>query len=77
MEFTTLKDFRKEYDKLREEILIRHGYKKGDKVRLNRIIVLWKQINGNWFTMTTVKYDMEWHLKLAEGKKKFKLTALV
>ena len=34
--FTTIKEFNKEYKKLRTEILERHGYKDGDKVRLKK-----------------------------------------
>ena len=34
--FTTVKEFNKEYKKLRTEILERHGYKDGDKVILKK-----------------------------------------
>lgn len=50
--FTTVKEFSKQYDIVRTEILERHGYKKGDKVRLNKAMALMFSFDGENFINT-------------------------
>jgi hypothetical protein len=77
MEFTTLKEFKKAYEEVRNDILVRHGYKPGDKVRLNNVIQLWQKFNDTWVKAGTVKSDMEDRIKMYQNNGVFKLTARV
>lgn len=80
MEFSTLKEFRKVYEEVREDILTRHGYKKGDKVKLKNAVMLWQNLSGQWVKCSSVKGDMEDRIRVYEvsGKETlFKLTSLV
>lgn len=52
MTFTTIKEFNKQYDITRTEILERHGYKPGDKVRLKKAMALMISFDGENFINT-------------------------
>lgn len=79
--FTTLKEFNKQYDLLREDILIRHGYEKGARgVRLKNAIMLYQNFNGTWVKMTSIKTDMTDRIKMSNisgSKKEYMLKAMV
>lgn len=53
--FNTIADFNKQYEILRDDILKRHGYEKGSKVRLKNAIALYQRFNENWIKTTSVK----------------------
>ena len=79
-EFSTLKDFRKAYNAIREIILIRHGYKKGDKVKLKNAVMLYQKFDDHWVKCNMIKSDMEDKIKMYEACNKevyFKLVSLV
>lgn len=80
--FTTVKEFNKEYKKLRTEILERHGYKDGDKVILKKAMVLMFSFDGENFINTGCYsiIDMKDKIKMYELSSQnviFKLKALV
>ena len=52
MTFKTIKEFNKQYDTIRTDILERHGYKKGDKVRLKKAMALLISFDGENFINT-------------------------
>ena len=52
MTFKTIKEFNKQYDAIRTDILERHGYKKGDKVRLKKAMALLISFDGENFINT-------------------------
>ena len=79
---TSLKEFNKCYDILRTDILKRHGFKKGDKVRLNKAIGLFISYDGDNFINTSCYtiIDMKDKIKMYElsnSKYIFKLKTLV
>lgn len=78
--FRTLSEFNKQYNLIRNDILNRHGYKKGDRVRLKNAIMLYQNFNDQWLPITSVKTDMVNRIKMNEflnNKNEFKLKALV
>lgn len=80
--FTTVKGFNKAYNTLRDQILIRHGFEPGAKVRLKDAIRLQVSFDGeNFFNCGTVKSDMKERIKMNEkynnSKNIYKLVALV
>ena len=80
--FTTIKKFNKEYKKLRTEILERHGYKDGDKVRLKKAMALMFSFDGENFINTGCYsiIDMKDKIKMYELSSQnviFKLKALL
>lgn len=52
MTFKTIKEFNKQYDTIRTDILERHGYKKGDKVILKKAMALLISFDGENFINT-------------------------
>lgn len=52
MTFKTIKEFNKQYDLIRTDILERHGYKKGDKVKLKKAMALLISFDGENFINT-------------------------
>lgn len=82
MTFKNVKEFRKCYDILRAEILDRHGYKKGDRVKLNKAIVLMISFDGENFINTgcysivDIKDKIKMY-ELSNGNYLFKLKALI
>lgn len=82
MTFKTIKEFNKCYDAVRTEILERHGYKKGDKVKLKKAMVLMMSFDGKNFINTGCYsiVDMKDKIKmygLSSSNYVFKLKALV
>ena len=49
MVFNTIKEFNKHYNSVRMDILTRHGYKRGDKVRLKKAMALMFSFDGENF----------------------------
>ena len=82
MTFKNVKEFRKYYDILRAEILERHGYKKGDRVKLKKAMVLMISFDGENFINTGCYsiVDMKDKIRMYElstSNYLFKLKALV
>ena len=76
--FSTVTDFNKQYNLMREDILRRHGHKIGDKVKLVKAIAMYQKFNDNWVLVTSKKTDMTDRIKMYEGKNvEFRLKALV
>ncbi len=78
--FKTVKEFNKQYDLVRKDILERHGYKEGDKVRLKNAIMLYQDFNGQWVNASSTKTDMIDRIKmysLSDKETSFKLQAMV
>jgi len=77
--FNTLKEFNKQYNELRNELLIQHGLE-GKKARLNGCIALYMSIEGvcDFIKVTSTKTSMTSRIKASEGndKYKYKLVAL-
>lgn len=79
--FSTTKDLNKEYKQLRETIIVRHGYKVGDKVKLKNAVRMMMSIDGETFLNCGMVFsDMKDRVKYNEvtnGNAVFKLVALV
>lgn len=52
MVFNTIKEFNKCYNSVRMDILTRHGYQEGDKVRLKKAMALMISFDGENFLNT-------------------------
>lgn len=79
-EFKNLTEFRKEYDRLRNDILKRYGVEEGKKARLKHAIMLCMSISGGDFLrVSSVKSDMEDFIRIRENNEiyVFKLEAMV
>ena len=83
MNFTTVKEFNKQYENLRTEILERHGYKPGDPVRLKKAMVLMFSfdngenfISTGQYTITGMKDKIRMY-EMSDSNVVFKLKALV
>lgn len=79
--FRTVSEFNKEYKDIRSKVLKRHGFKDGDKVRLNGVVQLMKSWDGkNFMNYTKVVTDMKQDIKKEEmfgnGKVYYKLVSL-
>lgn len=44
--FNKLTEFNKQYNLVRKDILQRHGFKEGDKVKLQNAIAMYQNFNG-------------------------------
>lgn len=79
--FNTVKDLNKEYKQLRETIIVRHGYKVGDKVKLKNAVRMMMSLDGeNFINCGMVLSDMKNRVKSNEvvnGNTVYKLVALV
>lgn len=80
--FKTVREFNKVYNEIRLQILERHGYKQGDKVKLVRAVQLLQSFDGeNYLPSSMVKSDMTDKIRMYEATGKdnvsFKLKALV
>lgn len=78
--FNTLTEFNKQYNLVRKDILQRHGFKEGDKVKLQNAIAMYQNFNGYWIKTTTIKTDMIDRIKmnnLANKEATYILKALV
>lgn len=81
-EFNTVTEFRKEYDRMRMDILNRHGYKPGDRVRLKKAMTLLMSfdgqnyINSGLHTIIDMKDKVSMY-ELSSQNVLFKLKALV
>ncbi|MFB6499735.1 hypothetical protein [Bacillus haynesii] len=76
--FRTVREFHKEYNNLREDILKRHGVKKGQPARLVKAIILVQRINNEWVETTSAKSHMVDRIKrYVELGAEFKLKSLV
>jgi len=65
-EFTKVSELNRHYNEVRDDIIVRHNVEKGTKVRLNNAIALYKNFDGQWIKMTSIKSDMINRLKQAE-----------
>ena len=81
-EFNTVTEFRKEYDRMRIDILNRHGYKPGDRVRLKKAMTLLMSLDGQNYihsglhTIIDMKDKVSMY-ELSSQNVLFKLKALV
>ncbi|MCY9056100.1 hypothetical protein MOE90_20905 [Bacillus spizizenii] len=76
--FQTVKDFKKEYDAMRSDILERHGIKEGQRARLKNAIMMYQKFNCGWVKITSIKTDMIQTIKIHEElETKFMLKAMV
>mgnify|MGYP005827642065 CR=1 FL=1 len=79
--FQTVKEFNKQYNQVRSDILERHGIKDGQKARLKDAIMLYQNFDGTWIKTTSKKTDMIDRIKMQEKVIKkgteFKLVAMV
>ncbi|MEC2463577.1 hypothetical protein P9X10_01500 [Bacillus cereus] len=79
--FSTVKEFKKEWDAMRLDIFQRHNIIDPKKARLGKAIKLYQMFNGNWYPITTVKGEMQNRIKMYEGipnrQEKFILVALL
>lgn len=75
--FKNVTDFNRAYENVRNDILERHGFKKGDKVRLKQAIMMYQNFDGNWLKASSVKTDMLDRVKRYDNNGNFKLVALV
>jgi hypothetical protein len=76
-DFSTIKDFNKAYEEVRNDILARHNIKQGTKVRLKNAIMMLQNFNGNWIKVNSTKVDMMDRIKKYNNEGKFKLKAMV
>lgn len=74
---STVAELNKYYNLLRDNILVRHGVKAGQKVRLKNAIALYQRFPNGWIKITSVKSDMVDKVKMYQGKAEFMLKALV
>ncbi|PGK51879.1 hypothetical protein CN918_29240 [Priestia megaterium] len=76
--FSTISEFRKEYAKLRNDIIKRLATDPSGKVKLVRAMQLYQLFDGNWTKRTMVKGTMEDTIRKYEGTNaSFKLKTLV
>jgi hypothetical protein len=76
--FETVKELNKEYEIVRDDILVRHGFEKGAKVRLKNAIMMYQKFNGEWVRTTSVKTNMIDRVKMYDGlNAEFMLKAMV
>lgn len=78
--FNKLTEFNKQYNLVRKDILQRHGFKEGDKVKLQNAIAMYQKFNGYWIKTTTIKTDMIERIKMNDitgEKATYMLKALV
>ncbi|AFQ29846.1 hypothetical protein P4493_05650 [Bacillus thuringiensis] len=64
--FSTVKEFRKEYDNMRIDILKRHNITDPSKARLKNAMRLYQTFNNQWTPITMKKSDMENRIKMYE-----------
>lgn len=66
--FKTIKDFNKQYKELRNQIMIRHGYELGSKVKLVNAVRLLQSFDSEYYVnCTMVKSDMTDRIKMYAG----------
>ncbi|MGF2714559.1 hypothetical protein ACQUY5_20110 [Bacillus cereus] len=65
--FSTLTEFRKEYDNMRLDILKRHNIEDPRKARLKNAMRLYQTFNNQWTPITMTKSDMEDRIKKYEA----------
>lgn len=75
---TNIKEFNHEYERLRDDILKRHGFQKGDKVRLKSAMELEQNFSGSWLRVSTRKTDMIDRIKsYSDLNAEFRLRSLI
>ena len=82
-EFKTVTEFRKQYEEVRTDILIRHGYQPGDKDKLKKAMALMIKfegmdfINTGCYTITEMKDKVQMYQLYGSSEVAFRLEALV
>lgn len=62
--FNTVAELNKQYEILRNDILVRHNIADGSKVRLKNAIFMYQKLNGVFIKVTSTKSDMVDRVKM-------------